>query len=382
MRLELKQVPNSTSYSPPFLHHFPFARRHPYTYIYIYTLYQTVLCNSFTTTSLYHLYLRSHCYPKDTINIYIYIPPNEASPSESRIPLATPPSKIIVRLLYRVFCKSSRGVMIRLTAEGRIKPRRGSREDAYEPALSLSLSLSLSRLPNSQHTCTNSTATHDPSSDARRLFTAAIALKPTPDHTWILLTTTVNTHRCRHAIATRLSSHLFLFRFPPPPLLPSTYPRRVRRQTVDLRLEGRPLPSPLFPRPRPNSKNTFFPRGGSEGSPVATGWTITSSMGRMVVVDPWRGDTRGDTRLFADLLDDGVHATTSNAHGPAAFSPRTRCRSASRREMMVRPGVVSSPTHAPSYPLRVTRRGRVTRRPLLLDALENRLALSAGTGRQ
>ena len=81
--------------------------------------------------------------------IYIYIPPNEASPSESRIPLATPPSKIIVRLLYRVFCKSSRGVMIRLTAEGRIKPRRGSREDAYEPALSLSLSLSLSRLPNS-----------------------------------------------------------------------------------------------------------------------------------------------------------------------------------------------------------------------------------------
>lgn len=38
--------------------------------------------------------------------------------------------------------------------------------------------------------------------------------------------------------------------------------------------------------------------------------------------------------------------------------------------------------HACALPLRVTRRGRVTRRPLLLDALENRLALSAGTGRQ
>lgn len=341
-----------------------------------------MLCNSFTTTSLYYLYLRSHCYPKDTINIYIYIPPNEASPSESRIPLATPPSKIIVRLLYRVFCKSSRGVMIRLTAEGRIKPRRGSREDAYEPALSLSLSPSLSRvcripstlaripprrtiLPQMRGDCSLPQSRSNP--------------RPITRGSFLLLLLT------RIAVDTRsplVCPRIFSFFASPPPLLPSTYPRRVRRQTVDLRLEGRPLPSPLFPRPRPNSKNTFFPRGGSEGSPVATGWTITSSMGRMVVVDPWRGDTRGDTRLFADLLDDGVHATTSNAHGPAAFSPRTRCRSASRREMMVRPGVVSSPTHAPSYPLRVTRRGRVTRRPLLLDALENRLALSAGTGRQ
>lgn len=101
-------------------------------------------------------------------------------------------------------------------------------------------------------------------------------------------------------------------------------------------------PSPPFLNPS-LEKNHFF-RGGSEGSPV-TETTITSSMRRMVVVDPWRGDTRGDTRSFVDLLD-GVHATTSNAHGPAAFSPRTRCRSASRREMMVRPGVSSS-THAP-----------------------------------
>lgn len=105
-------------------------------------------------------------------------------------------------------------------------------------------------------------------------------------------------------------------------------------------------------------------------------------MGAVVVVDPWRWDnTRGDTRSFVDLLD-GVHATTSNAHGPAAFSPRLRCRlavaarneSAAWRLPLVR---------ACALVLRVTRRGRVTRRPLLLDALENRLALLGvgGTGR-
>lgn len=95
-------------------------------------------------------------------------------------------------------------------------------------------------------------------------------------------------------------------------------------------------------------------------------------MGAVVVVDLWE-NTRGETRSFVDLLD-GVHATTSNAHGPAAFSPRLRCRlavaarneSAAWRLPLVR---------ACALALRVTRRGRVTRRPLLLDALENRLAL-------
>lgn len=134
-------------------------------------------------------------------------------------------------------------------------------------------------------------------------------------------------------------------------------------------------PSPPFLNPS-LEKNHFF-RGGSEGSPV-TETTITSSMRRMVVVDPWRGDTRGDTRSFVDLLD-GVHATTSNAHGPAAFSPRTRCRSASRREMMVRPGVSSS-THAPYlYALRGADGLRADHFYLTRSRTD---WLSAGTGRE
>lgn len=134
-------------------------------------------------------------------------------------------------------------------------------------------------------------------------------------------------------------------------------------------------PSPPFLNPS-LEKNHFF-RGGSEGSPV-TETTITSSMRRMVVVDPWRGDTRGDTRSFVDLLD-GVHATTSNAHGPAAFSPRTRCRSASRREMMVRPGVSSS-THAPYlYVLRGADGLRADHFYLTRSRTD---WLSAGTGRE
>lgn len=134
-------------------------------------------------------------------------------------------------------------------------------------------------------------------------------------------------------------------------------------------------PSPPFLNPS-LEKNHFF-RGRSEGSPV-TETTITSSMRRMVVVDPWRGDTRGDTRSFVDLLD-GVHATTSNAHGPAAFSPRTRCRSASRREMMVRPGVSSS-THAPYlYALRGADGLRADHFYLTRSRTD---WLSAGTGRE
>lgn len=66
-----------------------------------------------------------------------------------------------------------------------------------------------------------------------------------------------------------------------------------------------------------------------------------------------------------------MHAPTSNAHGPAAFT-RMRSRLASRREMNLRPGV-SRPTHALRFHCE-PRRGRVTRRPLLLDALEHRLA--------
>lgn len=77
-----------------------------------------------------------------------------------------------------------------------------------------------------------------------------------------------------------------------------------------------------------------------------------------------------DTRLTLIVLV-GMHAPTSNAHGPAAFT-RMRSRLASRREMNLRPGV-SRPTHALRFHCE-PRRGRVTRRPLLLDALEHRLA--------
>lgn len=190
-------------------------------------------------------------------------------------------------------------------------------------------------------------------------MTAATALKPTfDDHTWIALAA-VNTHP-RRAIATRLS-HLFL---PPPP----------RRILEIIPPRGTRVHPPLPPFLSLSTGEKKITRGG-EGSPE-----ITRSMGAVVVVDLW-DNTRGETRSFVDLLD-GVHATTSNAHGPAAFSPRLRCRlavaarneSAAWRLPLVR---------ACALALRVTRRGRVTRRPLLLDALENRLALlgAGGTGR-
>lgn len=272
--------------------------------------------------------------------------PNEASPSDSRTPLIRLASKLSFDCIA---CFANRDD----------SPNRGGEDQAAGKM----------RINRPIPPCLpNSTATHDPSSDAGRLFTAAAALKPTSDHTWILATVNRDTHP-RHAIATRLS-HLFLAS--PPSPSPD-----VSSMSADRCVSSRDAsyPSPPFLNPS-LEKNHFF-RGGSEGSPV-TETTITSSMRRMVVVDPWRGDTRGDTRSFVDLLD-GVHATTSNAHGPAAFSPRTRCRSASRREMMVRPGVSSS-THAPYlYALRGADGLRADHFYLTRSRTD---WLSAGTGRE
>lgn len=89
--------------------------------------------------------------------------------------------------------------------------------------------------------------------------------------------------------------------------------------------------------------------------------------------------TRGGTQYWeasSSSSSSASHATTLNAHGPAAYT-RMRCRSASRREVILR-GLF--PVRACAPLLLRTRRGRVTRRPLLLHAFKGRLLRCSGAG--
>lgn len=146
---------------------------------------------------------------------------------------------------------------------------------------------------------------------------AATALKSTLDHTWILAT---DDHRCPRIVVPLSRDHR----------------ETIKRTTMWSPLLQADLCRPSITRPEMPKIRNLSRLSRSRRTRAKLHATVTT------------------TRLLG-RLDDGVHAATSNAHGPAAFT-RMRSRLASRREMILRPGV-SRPRMRPHLPASKARTG-------------------------